>query len=70
MTNWGGERFVRGGYASALPGKASARDTLAQPIADRIFFAGEALAPDGLTQTCGGARLSGEAVARRVLALS
>ncbi len=70
MTNWGGERFVRGGYASAAPGKASARDILAQPVAERIHFAGEALAPQGLTQTCAGARLSGEAVARRILGLS
>lgn len=68
MTNWGGERFVRGAYASARPGRLAARATLARPVADRIYFAGEALAPDGLTQTCGGARLSGEAVARQVLA--
>ena len=36
-----------------------------EPVAERIFFAGEALAGP-LIQTCGGARLSGEAVARQV----
>jgi monoamine oxidase len=65
MTNWGGERFVRGAYAAARPGKAAARATLMEPVADRIWFAGEALAGP-LIQTCGGARLSGEAVARQV----
>jgi monoamine oxidase len=65
MTNWGGERFVRGAYAAARPGKAAARTMLMEPVADRIWFAGEALA-GSLIQTCGGARLSGESVARRV----
>jgi monoamine oxidase len=67
MTRWGGERFVRGAYAASRPGKASARQTLTQPVAERIYFAGEALAGP-LIQTCGGARLSGEAVARKVIA--
>ncbi|MDQ6434059.1 NAD(P)/FAD-dependent oxidoreductase [Mesorhizobium sp. LHD-90] len=67
MTNWGGERFVRGAYAAARPGKSAARATLMQPVAERIFFAGEHLAGP-LIQTCGGARLSGEAVARQVVA--
>lgn len=67
MTNWGGERFVRGAYAAARPGKAGARRTLMQPVAERIYFAGEHLSGP-LIQTCGGARLSGEAVARQVVA--
>ncbi|MEI5681923.1 MULTISPECIES: flavin monoamine oxidase family protein [unclassified Mesorhizobium] len=65
MTNWGAERFVRGAYAAARPGKASARATLMQPVAERIYFAGEALSGP-LIQTCGGARLSGEAVAGEI----
>ena len=65
MTNWSAERFVRGGYAAARPGKAHAREVLKQPVGDRIWFAGEALA-GGLKQTAGGARLSGEAVAAEV----
>lgn len=67
MTRWGGERYVRGAYAAARPGKSEARSVLMQPVAERIYFAGEALA-GSLIQTCGGARISGEAVARRVIA--
>ncbi|TPM27933.1 NAD(P)/FAD-dependent oxidoreductase [Mesorhizobium sp. B2-3-4] len=67
MTNWGGERFVRGAYAAARPGRSQARAALMQPVADKIFFAGEHVAGP-LIQTCGGARLSGESVARQVTA--
>ena len=66
MTNWGGERRTRGAYASARPGRAGARTVLAEPVGERIWFAGEALA-GALMQTAGGARLSGEAAARSVL---
>jgi monoamine oxidase len=66
MTNWGAERFVRGAYAAARPGRSEARSILRQPVAERIFFAGEHLAGP-LMQTCGGARLSGEEVARTVV---
>lgn len=65
MTNWGGERYVRGAYAAARPGRSEARSVLMQPLGERIFFAGEHLAGP-LIQTCGGARLSGEAVAGQV----
>jgi monoamine oxidase len=66
MTNWGAERYVRGAYAAARPGRSKARSILMQPLHERIFFAGEHLAGP-LIQTCGGARLSGEAVARDVV---
>jgi hypothetical protein len=36
------------------------------PVQDRIWFAGEAAALDGLFATCGGAYLSGTAQARAV----
>jgi monoamine oxidase len=67
MTNWAAERWVRGAYAAARPGRATARQILKQPVAEKIFFAGEHLAGP-LIQTCGGARLSGEAVALQVAA--
>ena len=66
MTNWGAERFVRGAYAVARPGKAHARRILAAPVADRILFPRPPLAGP-LVQTCGGARLSGEKAARQVV---
>lgn len=65
MTNWGGERHVRGGYAAARPGKAHARAVLAEAVDEKIWFAGEALA-GGLKQTAAGARLSGDEVAGKV----
>ncbi len=65
MTTWGSERWTRGAYAAARPGRAKARKALMQPVADRIWFAGEALAGP-LMQTCGGARLSGEEAAMRM----
>lgn len=67
MTNWGGERWTRGAYAAARPGRAEARAVLARPVGERIWFAGEALA-QGLMQTAAGARLSGEAAARAISA--
>ena len=41
MTNWGGERFVRGAYAAARPGRAAARANAGEAGGERIFFAGE-----------------------------
>ena len=67
MTNWGGERYVRGAYAAAQPGRFAARKVLTEPVAGCIYFAGEHVAGP-LIQTCGGARISGEEVARQVIA--
>ena len=67
LTRWASNPWTRGAYAAARPGRYTARETLARPVADRIFFAGEALA-GGLIQTCGGAFRSGEAAARAVVA--
>ena len=57
--------LTRGAYAAAGPGHFSARAMLARPLAERVFFAGEALAGP-LIQTAGGAFLSGEATAKKV----
>ena len=43
-----------------------ARRALGRSVADRLFFAGEALAGE-FAQTCGGAALSGQATAGEVL---
>jgi len=67
MTNWAAEPFVRGAYAVASPGRADARRVLAQPVGERIWFAGEALG-GGQIQTAAGARLSGEATGRALAA--
>lgn len=65
MTRWASNPWTRGAYAASTPGRYAARTELARPLADRVFFAGEALA-GGLIQTCGGAFLSGQAAAQAV----
>jgi monoamine oxidase len=58
FTKWASDPWALGAYAAATPGNANAREALRRPIADRLYFAGEACAPRW-TQTCGGAALSG-----------
>jgi monoamine oxidase len=66
LTGWAENPRTRGAYAAARPGRYAARAELAVPVADRIFFAGEAVAVP-YVQLCGGAYLSGEAVAKAVV---
>lgn len=66
-TTWGREPTIRGAYAAACPGQAHRRADLALPLADRLFFAGEATSPD-FYSTCHGAHLSGIAAARAAAA--
>jgi monoamine oxidase len=65
FTKWASDPWALGAYAAATPGNASARAGLRRPLADRVFFAGEACAPRW-TQTCGGAALSGVETAELV----
>jgi monoamine oxidase len=41
-SSWRTDPFVRGAYSHARVGRAGARAVLAAPVADRVFFAGEA----------------------------
>jgi monoamine oxidase len=41
-SDWSRTPHVGGAYSCALPGQAAAREVLARPFDDRIFFAGEA----------------------------
>jgi monoamine oxidase len=66
LSRWASNPWVRGAYSAARPGRTVARRELARPVADRLFFAGEALAGE-FAQTAGGAALSGHATAREVL---
>lgn len=68
LTGWAGNPLTRGAYAAARPGHYGARAILAEPVGDRVFFAGEAVA-GAYVALCGGAYLSGETVARKVAAL-
>jgi monoamine oxidase len=66
LSRWASNPWVRGAYSAARPGRTVARRELGRPLANRVFFAGEALAGE-FAQTCGGAALSGQATAREVL---
>ena len=43
---WRRDEFARGSYSYALPGHADDRARLAEPVDDRLFFAGEACSPN------------------------
>jgi monoamine oxidase len=64
-TAWCGDPEVMGGYSCALPGRAHLRPLLAEPLAERVFFAGEACSLDHYG-TVHGARETGVAAAHDV----
>ena len=70
VNGWATDPFSMGCYSHARPGQASARARLAQPVGERIWFAGEATAVGdgdfGAAMTAGGAFLAGEAAVRGV----
>jgi monoamine oxidase len=66
ISRWASNPWVRGAYSAARPGRTTARRDLEQPVANRLFFAGEAYARE-FAQTCGGASLSGQRTAKDVL---
>jgi monoamine oxidase len=66
MSGWADNPLTLGAYAAARPGRASARDILAQPLGDRVFFAGEAVAGEYIA-LMSGAHLSGDSVGRTVV---
>lgn len=66
LTQWGRDPLVQGSWSVASPGRASARAVLRQPIAERLFLAGEAC-HDTQWGTVAGAWESGEAAAREAV---
>ena len=68
VTKWGTDPAFLGAYAYARPGCLAARAAMDAPLADRLWFAGEAWCMDGLAGTVGGAFLSGERAAAGVAA--
>ncbi len=67
LVNWPDDPFARGGYSVAPPGHADARDILARPVSKRLYFAGEATAPNAIAATVHGAYVSGRRAASEVL---
>jgi monoamine oxidase len=63
---WGSDPFARGSYSYAVPGMAACRETLASPVDDRLFFAGEACSL-GDFSTAHGAFITGVSAAEQAL---
>lgn len=66
MHRWGADPYSRGAYSYARPGKADLRNTLAAPVDDRLFFAGEACSRRDFSTGHGGL-LTGIAAAEQVI---
>lgn len=65
-TAWHTNALTYGSYSFARPGQTEARPVLAEPVADRLFFAGEATMTDTYS-TVHGAYLSGKRAAHEVV---
>ena len=65
--DWQADPFARGGYSYVKVGGTGAREELAAPIEDTLYFAGEATDVDE-SGTVGGALASGIRAAKEVLA--
>ena len=66
LVNWVDDPYSLGGYSVAPPGAADARACLAQPTAGRLFWAGEATAPNPQASTVHGAYASGRRAAAAI----
>jgi monoamine oxidase len=68
LMSWSGEAFTRGGYSVIPPGGVGLRQALAAPVDSRLYWAGEATAPDVWAATVHGAYESGRRAAAEILA--
>ena len=66
--DWHADPFARGAYSYAPAGALPARQTLSEPVANTLFFAGEATEVNGHSATVHGAIASGRRAARQILA--
>ena len=65
--DWHADPFSRGAYSYVPAGALPARALLAEPVADTLYFAGEATELNGHSATVHGAIASGKRVARQIL---
>lgn len=66
LAGWWTDPFAHGSYSIAAPGHMAAREALAEPVGERLWFAGEATAGAG-AMTVGGATLEGQRAARAIV---
>jgi monoamine oxidase len=64
--DWQADRFALGAYTYVGVGGKRAHEVLARPVADTLFFAGEATCGGGLNATMEGALRSGRRAARQL----
>ncbi len=67
LASWWADPLAQGGYSVCLPGRAAARAALAQSVAERLWFAGEATA-GGASMTVGGATLAARRASAEIAA--
>ena len=67
-SGWNSDPYSLGSFSYAVPGGASARVTLGTPVANRLFFAGEAV-PVDTHSSVHGAWISGQTAATQALAV-
>ncbi len=67
VKDWQADPFSRGAYSHGLAGHRNPWRRLAQPIDDRLFFAGEATDTEGRDATVAGALASGRRAARQIV---
>lgn len=65
--NWTQDPYSLGGYSAVPVGSGDARDILAKPVGDTLFWAGEATAPNAWSAMVHGAYASGRRAAAEVL---
>jgi monoamine oxidase len=70
LVDWSNDPWARGGYTYTPVGAGNARAELAQPVANTLFFAGEATSTNGHVATVHGAIETGRRAATEILALT
>jgi monoamine oxidase len=65
--DWLADSFARGAYSYELVGAGNARTELGKPVANTLFFTGEAIDTTGQASTVAGALLSGKNAANKLL---
>lgn len=68
LIDWTNDEFALGAYSSTPVGAVGARERLGAPVDDRLFWAGEAAAPQPYAGTVHGAYVTGLRAARELFA--
>jgi monoamine oxidase len=68
VTHWGKNPWTLGSYSSARPGQSQMHPVMAEPLGDRLFFAGEACGPVEFNGSLAAAYVSALEASRGLLA--